>query len=126
MIKITVTVTPKAGVLDRIQQQTEELAGRTAEAARDHAADLHENAPRGGNTRNKYGRARSAPGEPPAPEDHDLLRAIRAQTRATMRQQQGEYDVFINHDALERGRRNRKLRPRPMRHRIVQRLRRGP
>ena len=41
------------------------------------------NSPRGGENVNRRGQARSAPGEPPAPEDGDLIRSVRFQVRKT-------------------------------------------
>lgn len=91
------------GAMRRIEARSDEHAQKRAMQARDIAATEHRNAPRGGINKNRYGQFRSAPGEPPATEEGDLLRYIQGQQPLGMRLRPGHYRVGVNLVVLEFG-----------------------
>jgi hypothetical protein len=73
------------------------------------AKELHKNAPRGGENRNRFGERRSAPGEPPAMETGKLF----ADLDQGVTQQGMRAEVIVADKHLENGTR-RGLKPRPL------------
>ena len=90
----------KDKVNQHVKQRTVELKELTL--------DLHKNAPRGGSNFNRFGEARSAPGEQPAQETNRLFANIDQSVTPIS----NGFSVMVNWKLLEFG--GRKLRPRPL------------
>ena len=88
------------GALRVIHGSADAFVRDRAIQARDIAADLHENAPRGGTNLNMYGQPRSAGGEQPAVETGWLLNEIRSGPEQV---DELTYDVIVNRAHLEHG-----------------------
>jgi hypothetical protein len=97
-------------IANRAFKSAKKLAEGKAESIRLTALELHESAPRGGDTLNAFGQPRSAPGEPPAREYGSLTRALNAGSQVTPRGARAP----VNYLVLERGYAPRNLEPRPL------------
>jgi hypothetical protein len=97
-----------SAVAQELRRKAEDRALRWADAMSRRAATLHRNAPRGGESTNKYGQPRSAPGEVPATEDRDLLDLIELGVNPVP----GGGEATVNYARLEFGAEN--LEPRPL------------
>lgn len=96
-------------VAGRVEDHTRARADRLGEIT----AEKHRTAPRGGTNRNRYGQARSAPGEAPATEEGTLLSLLQVPPK---RVGDAHYRVMANNAALEDGAKKdgRIILPRPL------------
>lgn len=98
-----------AGAQRRTEQLITGVQTKVSDRARDIAVQLHREAPRGGSYLNRYGQARSAPGEQPAVEEGNLLRILEMPPTPLP---DGAYSVPVNYAPLEYG--TMHIAPRPM------------
>ena len=89
-----------AAIRERLKITLSQRVRRRAKQLSGIAKDLHRDAPRGGENRNKWGEKRSAPDEPPAMEDGVLFAKI---DQGVTEVAPAEATTIVNYSVLEYG-----------------------
>lgn len=106
-------------VWDRVLGKVDRYAEAKTDRLQDLHVELHQDAPRGGQNVNRFGLARSAPGEAPAIEEGTLERAL---LRDPEKLAHAHYRVRGNYEHLEFG--TRTVAPRPLSRQAIAALKR--